>query len=75
MNTSNNKVPHLTVVDYLSQYKEDMPQWLSNYNSEAKITFADIMSSRVGYYHGSELLVACITHHEFYVVTYYKLAQ
>lgn len=54
MNTSNNKVPHLTVVDYLSQYKEDMPQWLSNYNSEAKITFADIMSSRVGYYPGSE---------------------
>lgn len=45
----------MTIEEYLSQHREDTPQWLSNYNSEAKITFTDIMSSRVGYYPGSGL--------------------
>lgn len=54
MNTSSSK-PNLTVDGYLSQYREDMPQWLCGYSNGAKVTFADVMSSRVGYYPGSGL--------------------
>ena len=39
---------------YLSQFKEEMPEWLSNYRRGSKVTFSDIMSGRVGYYPGSE---------------------
>lgn len=54
MNTSSNK-PSLTVEGYLSQYREEMPQWLCDYSNGAEVTFADVMSSRVGYYPGSGL--------------------
>ena len=41
------------VISYLSQFKEEMPEWLCNYRQENKVPFSDIMSSRVGYYPGS----------------------
>lgn len=42
-----------TVSSYLSQYQEEIPKWLSEYKNGAEVTFADIMSSRIGYYPGS----------------------
>ena len=41
------------MVLYLSQYREEIPAWLQNYSNGEKITFKDIMSSRVAYYPGS----------------------
>lgn len=41
-------------VSYLSQYDEEMPLWLETYKDGNKVSFSDIMSSRIGYYPGSE---------------------
>lgn len=39
--------------EYLLQFEEETPKWLNNYNEGIEVTFADIMSGRVGYYPGS----------------------
>ena len=44
---------NLPVISYLSKYEEAIPQWLCNYPNGRKVSFSDIMSSRVGYYPGS----------------------
>ena len=44
---------NLPVISYLSKYKEAIPQWLCNYPNGGKVSFSDIMSSRVGFYPGS----------------------
>lgn len=44
-----------TVISFLSQYQEEMPKWLREYKNGDKVTFADIMSSRIGYYPGSRI--------------------
>lgn len=44
----------INIISYLSQYKEEMPPWLKNYTDGSKVDFCDIMSSRIGYYPGSE---------------------
>ena len=42
------------MISYLSNYREDTPAWLENYHLRCeRITFKDLMSSRVGYYPGS----------------------
>lgn len=41
------------VITYLSNYREDTPEWIGRYLRGEQITFSDIMSSRVGYYPGS----------------------
>ena len=41
------------ISSYLNQYKEDVPEWLRNYKEGGQVTFADVMSGRVGYYPGS----------------------
>lgn len=41
-------------ISYLSQYDEEMPLWLETYKDGNKVSFSDIMSSRIGYYPGSE---------------------
>ena len=67
-----------TISSYLKQYKEDVPQWLSNYKENSNLSFSDIMQGRVGFYPGSRLdgnLVAvsnkahCV--HSFLYVDYY----
>ena len=40
------------MISYLSNYREETPAWLENYLQGERITFKDIMSSRVGYYPG-----------------------
>lgn len=39
--------------EYLKQFREEMPQWLANYNPGDQVSFSDFMSGRVGYYPGS----------------------
>lgn len=39
--------------EYLSNYREDTPEWIDRYLRGEQITFKDIMSSRVAYYPGS----------------------
>ena len=41
------------ISSYLSQYEEDVPDWLRNYKTGSAVSFSDIMSGRVGYYPGS----------------------
>jgi hypothetical protein len=41
------------MISYLSNYREEEPEWISRYLHGDQITFKDIMSSRVGYYPGS----------------------
>jgi hypothetical protein len=43
----------IKLISYLSQYKEEMPLWLTKYTDGSKVNFLDIMSSRIGYYPGS----------------------
>lgn len=49
-NPENNKS---SVSSYLSKYQEEIPKWLRDYKNGDEVTFADIMSSRIGYYPGS----------------------
>ena len=41
------------MISYLSNYREEEPEWIEKYLRGEKLTFKDIMSSRVGYYPGS----------------------
>ena len=41
------------MISYLSKFREETPVWLENYLRGERISFRDIMSSRVGYYPGS----------------------
>ena len=43
----------LNMISYLSNYREETPEWIGKYLCGEQITFSDIMSSRVGYYPGS----------------------
>ena len=45
----------ISTYDYLSQYREEIPQWLASYMPGDRVTFSDFMSGRVGYYPGSGL--------------------
>ena len=47
------KFKSVQIREYLVQYKEVLPEWLSNYERGKGMTFADVMSSRVAYYPGS----------------------
>ena len=40
------------MIAYLSHYREEAPAWIESFLRGEKITFKDIMSSRVGYYPG-----------------------
>ena len=42
------------MISYLKDYREEVPAWLSDYLQGKQFSFKDIMSSRVGYYPGSE---------------------
>lgn len=44
---------HKEIHSYLSQYREDLPQWLKDYGRGMPISFVDVISGRVGYYPGS----------------------
>ena len=41
------------MISHLSKFREETPTWLKNYRQGDKITFKDIMSTRVAYYPGS----------------------
>lgn len=41
------------MIDYLKQYKADIPYWLKNYKDGIDVTFDTVMGGRVGYYPGS----------------------
>lgn len=43
----------INMAEYLSQYKEEIPHWLRNYNPGDFISFQNFMSGHVGYYPGS----------------------
>ncbi len=42
----------MEIHEYLKQYREEIPSWLATYKASDKISFKDIMSSRIGYYPG-----------------------
>ena len=42
------------IITYLKDYREEEPEWIGKYLRGEQITFKDIMSSRIGYYPGSE---------------------
>ena len=42
----------IAIAEYLSQFPEDMPEWLAEYRPADKISFANVMSSRIAYYPG-----------------------
>ena len=42
-----------SVVSYLSQFQETVPNWLFKCERGGNVTFSDVMSGRVGYYAGS----------------------
>lgn len=42
------------IITYLKDYREEEPEWIAKYLRGEEITFKDIMSSRIGYYPGSE---------------------
>ncbi len=48
-----NHKQEVNVSTYLSHYKEEIPNWLQDYNAGSDVRFSDIMSGRVGYYPGS----------------------
>lgn len=41
------------MIEYLKQYKEEIPSWLKNYQKGDKISFITVMDGRIGYYPGS----------------------
>lgn len=46
-------MPMISIFSYLSNYREEEPEYIARYLHGEQITFKDIMSSRVGYYPGS----------------------
>lgn len=57
----------MNIIDYLKNYKEDMPEWLLNYSEGNKLNFGEIMSSRTAYYPGcgddGSLITLCSASH------------
>ena len=43
----------MLMIDYLKQWREDMPEWLANYQTGDKVAFSDFMYGRVGFYPGA----------------------
>ncbi len=43
----------MLMIDYLKQWREDMPEWLADYRTGDKVAFSDFMSGRVGFYPGA----------------------
>ncbi len=43
----------MLMTEYLKQWAEDMPEWLSNYQAGDNVAFSDFMSGRIGYYPGA----------------------
>lgn len=43
----------LEMKEYLSKFREPVPEWLRTYKSGDNVSFAEFMSGRVGYYPGS----------------------
>ena len=43
----------MLMIDYLKQWREDMPEWLADYRTDDKVAFSDFMSGRVGFYPGA----------------------
>lgn len=41
------------VSSYLEQYREEIPEWLMDYEQGKEVRFSDVMSGRVGYYPGA----------------------
>lgn len=44
---------HKDISSYLSQFEEEIPEWLRYYKEGAKVPFSLVMSDRIGYYPGS----------------------
>ena len=42
-----------TIAQYLNNYKEEMPQWLKDYQPGQRVAFSDFINSRCLYYPGS----------------------
>ena len=42
------------MITYLKDFREEEPEWIARYLRGEQLSFRDIMSSRVGYYPGSE---------------------
>ena len=45
-------MPMISIYSYLSNYREEEPEYITRYLRGEQITFKDMMSSRVGYYAG-----------------------
>lgn len=45
--------PKMEMKEYLLKFKEPLPEWLCKYKSGNKVSFAQFMQGRVGYYPGS----------------------
>lgn len=43
----------MSMTEYLSRFREEMPQWLRNYRNGDKVEFTDILDCRTLYYPGS----------------------
>ncbi len=43
----------VSVQEYLSEYREDVPKWLLDYQPGDQINFSEFMDSRIGYYPGA----------------------
>lgn len=48
-----NSLPTQDMFSYLRLFEEDVPEWLQCYSERRKVSFADVLSSRVAYYPGS----------------------
>ena len=42
-----------SIEEYLSKYRDDMPEWLKRYEPGKNVMFIDVISGRIGYYPGS----------------------
>lgn len=42
----------MNVIEYLKNYKEEMPEWLFNYSEGYKLKFAEVIDGRTAYYPG-----------------------
>ena len=57
----------MNVIEYLKNYKEEMPEWLFNYSEGYKLKFAEVMDVRTAYYPGcgddGSLITICSSSH------------
>jgi len=62
------------MINYLLQFREETPKWLTEYSPGDKVPFKDFMSGRVGYYPGSEfdgnLIKVCNQSHSCHAFLY-----